>query len=533
MLPTRGPYRGAVALVGPIGENFGAASLRGATRRICVVPSLPTVGLPTHDDPPHAVRRTATDVPGAHTAIRASGFSVAAVLAAGLAAAMLLAPALWNGFALLQYDTGGYLARWYEGFLVPSRPGAYGLLLAAAGPLNFWPTLLVQAGLTVWVLSLVLRAHGLGRRPDLLLGIAALLTVTTTLPWLTSILLTDIFTGLAVLGLHLVVMRRSALARWEVIALTVLIGFAAATHAATLLVLFALTAVAALTSLLSRPHVTPSGLARALATVILGVALTLTANFAVSGRFAWTPGGASLLFGRMLQDGIVDRYLEDHCPNPRLRLCLYRKELPEPRSADRWFWGSDLFDQMGRFAGLGEEMETIALGALRKYPLLQAKAAAIAFRRQLVSVATGEGVVNWIWHSYAIVEKYTPWAVPAMRAARQQQPGIYFWDKVNRVHVPIALGAMALLPFIIWLGYERRRFAGIAPSRDIATLAATATLAILANAAVCGILSNPHDRYGARVAWLAVLVVGVAAATRFCVREESGGDYTTKSKRPT
>ncbi len=25
---------------------------------------------------------------------------------------LLLAPALWNGFPLLQYDTGGYLARW-------------------------------------------------------------------------------------------------------------------------------------------------------------------------------------------------------------------------------------------------------------------------------------------------------------------------------------------------------------------------------------------------------------------------------------
>ena len=25
---------------------------------------------------------------------------------------MLLAPALWNGYPLLQWDTGGYLARW-------------------------------------------------------------------------------------------------------------------------------------------------------------------------------------------------------------------------------------------------------------------------------------------------------------------------------------------------------------------------------------------------------------------------------------
>jgi hypothetical protein len=34
---------------------------------------------------------------------------------------MLLASALWNSYPLLQWDSGGYLARWYEGYLVPSR----------------------------------------------------------------------------------------------------------------------------------------------------------------------------------------------------------------------------------------------------------------------------------------------------------------------------------------------------------------------------------------------------------------------------
>ena len=50
--------------------------------------------------------------------------------AVAIAGVVLLAPAIVNGFPLLQYDTGGYLARWYEGYLVPSRPGAYGLMLA-------------------------------------------------------------------------------------------------------------------------------------------------------------------------------------------------------------------------------------------------------------------------------------------------------------------------------------------------------------------------------------------------------------------
>src|SRR3970040_864544 len=95
--------------------------------------------------------------------------------AAATAFVLLLAPAIWNGFPLLQYDTGGYLARWYEGTLVPSRAVVYGLILNAGSPLAFWPVLVVQAALTVWVIALMLRAHGLGRRPWLLLGTIAAL----------------------------------------------------------------------------------------------------------------------------------------------------------------------------------------------------------------------------------------------------------------------------------------------------------------------------------------------------------------------
>jgi hypothetical protein len=51
---------------------------------------------------------------------------------------MLLAPALWNGYPLLQWDTGGYLARWYEGYLVPSRSTAFGLYLHLGEGSNFW-----------------------------------------------------------------------------------------------------------------------------------------------------------------------------------------------------------------------------------------------------------------------------------------------------------------------------------------------------------------------------------------------------------
>jgi hypothetical protein len=77
-------------------------------------------------------------------------------------ALLLLALALWNRFPFLQYDTGGYLARWYEGYLVPSRSTVYGLFAVAGWPLDFWPVAVLQAAAAVWVLALVLRAYGFG-----------------------------------------------------------------------------------------------------------------------------------------------------------------------------------------------------------------------------------------------------------------------------------------------------------------------------------------------------------------------------------
>jgi hypothetical protein len=46
---------------------------------------------------------------------------------------------------------------------------------------------------------------------------------------------------------------------------------------------------------------------------------------------------------------------------------------------------------------------------------------------------------------------------------------------------------------------------------DLGPLAVTAAIALLLNAAVCGVLANPHDRYGARMAWIAALVVLMAS----------------------
>jgi hypothetical protein len=202
---------------------------------------------------------------------------------------------------------------------------------------------------------------------------------------------------------------------------------------------------------------------------------------------------------------IVARYLDDHCPQQPLKLCPYRHDLPA--TADAFLWGESAFNQLGRFDDLGDEMRTIVLDSLVDYPGLQIEAAIVATAKQLVSVGTGEGVLTTIWHTYAIMDRYTPGAVPAMRAARQQH-GELRLEAINAVQVPVALTAMALLPIFIALGLRRQSFS------DLGLLAVTALLAIATNAVVCGTLSNAHDRYGARLAWIPLLVAALMALRR-------------------
>ena len=254
--------------------------------------------------------------------------------------------------------------------------------------------------------------------------------------------------------------------------------------------------------------------------MVLGAAMLLAGNYVVAKRIAWTPGGYGIAFGRMLQDGIVTRYLNDHCPDPRLKLCPYRNELP--LDADTFLWGNSVFNTLGRFAGLGDEMRTIVLGSLRDYPALQAETALAATARQLVDVATGEGILTTIWHTYGIIERYTPSVAPAMRAARQQQGEIGF-AAINDIDVPVAWLAMALLPVLLLLGLYGAECA------DLGWLGATMLLALIGNAAFCGVISNPHDRYGARIVWIAVFAVALGVWRVCALVKERGGLFRRES----
>ncbi|MDE5462105.1 hypothetical protein GWG67_15705 [Bradyrhizobium sp. CSS354] len=418
---------------------------------------------------------------------------------------LMIAPAFWNGYPLLQWDTGGYLARWYEGYLVPSRSTVFGIYLHYGESSGFWINLAVQSLATLWLLQLTLRVLSM-MQTFRFVAISLLLILSTALPWLASMLLTDIFAGLSVLSLFLLVIGGQRTSALEKSSLFVFTAFAAATHSATLGVLLGLCVVGWMGRPLLGRRLPIAGLAQASLTIVAGGLMLVSANHALSGKWTWTPGGTGVAFGRMMQDGIVARYLNDHCPREKLKLCPYRDQLPA--TADEFLWGKSMFNTLGRFEGMNEEMGNIVVGSLADYPAWQAGAALRAMGQQFLHVATGEGTNGWIPHTRGIIERYIPSQAAPMRAARQQHWGVNF-DYVNRLHVPVALASMLALVALLAHALANRRV------DDLTLLAATVTLALLGNAFICAVISGPHDRYGARMVWVATFTVLMALARAF------------------
>lgn len=423
------------------------------------------------------------------------------VIAIAVMVAALLAPALWNGFPIVFYDTGGYLARPFEQRLELGRSAAYGVFLALGRGMDFWPNIVAQALLVVWMVRLTLRAHGFAPGPLLTATVVAGLCALTGISWYAAQLMPDILVPAAVLALYLLAFRARELRRWEVAALVALLAFSIASHMSIL----ALTLGLALTLVVIRfladwARIPRPGLVLPAAAVLAGILFAPLSNLAVLGEFKFTPGGANFIFSRLVQDGIVQRYLADHCPDPAIKLCDHLAEIPH--TADEWLWDDGVLRKVGDWPVFEPEARRIIIETVWLYPGLHLTTALHAWLDQLLEFRTGDGLTPWTWHTQWIIERYAPDALADYLAARQHLAEFDF-TVLNAVHVPMGFAAMAALCAI---PFARRRVDPAARA-----LALFVLIAMLGNAAICGILSNPHARYQSRLLPLAALAAAITA----------------------
>ncbi len=423
--------------------------------------------------------------------------------------AVLLLPALLNGFAVVFFDTGGYVTRVMAMTLAPGRSLFYGFFLWAAswGWWSFWGPVLIQALATLWATRLVLRCHDLPAGPLATTAFCAALGMLTGISWYTSQLMPDVFVPLVVLALWLLGFRWERLGWGERAGLAALALLGILAHMSCMALALGLVAVTLMARLVLSGRgwsLSVCGLAPA-AVVAASLVVMPMLHLALVGKAVYTPGGPVFLFGRLVQDGIAQRWLAEHCPVQGIKLCGLQDRMP--RIADEFLWsGASPFQEIGGWSGAADaELGYLVRACLQAYPGEVVWTSLRSTLQQMAKVATGDGLDEFQPSTYGIFSDLLPRTASSFKGARQQQTRISpsLFDALNRVHVPIAyLSVLGLLVVAGW-GLRVRR-------HDLAGAALYIFLALLGNAFICGALSNPHDRYQSRLVWLASLVVGMA-----------------------
>ncbi|MFV3127698.1 hypothetical protein [Niveispirillum sp. KHB5.9] len=439
-------------------------------------------------------------------------------LALWLGGFALLGAALWNGFPIVFFDTGGYIKRVLDWGLEPGRSFFYGLFLyfTSAGWFSFWGPALAQAVVTLWLIHLLLRVHQVGFRDwpqRQVTGVVAIaLSLLTGVSWYVGQLMPDILLPLLVLCFWLLSFRWDRL-EWRERAGVASIGLLALlSHMSGMALAMGLVVTIATAKGLDRwrgwglaPRVAPAAALLALSLVAMP-----TLHMALIGKPGFTPGGPVFIFGRLVQDGLAQRYLADHCPDATIKLCDYQDRLPA--TADDFIWHADSpFRAIGWWDGANAELSRLVGGIVSAYPGAFLHTALVATWDQLTMVQTGDGldewqeVTRWIFSSQLPGRRYLDFM--SARQQREETTQALF-DALNLVHVPVAhLSGLGLILVAVW-GLRTGR-------RDMAALALFTAIALIGNAFISGALSNPHDRYQSRMVWLAALVVGMAAIARF------------------
>jgi hypothetical protein len=430
-----------------------------------------------------------------------------------VAACLLLWVALYNGYPTVYPDTASYI---YTGAfhipLPPFRSPGYSVFIArtsfGASP---WFTIVAQAIAVVAALYGACKylVGGNARfRDHCLLAITAALAALTSLPWFTSLLMPDVFAGVAFLALFL--LGFEARLHWaERIALAAIATLAVGAHISLMPIAMLFVAAVAIVKLVRRlPPWTPSAKAMlpwlAAPLVIAGL-WTAQLNRSMALGFRLSPSGDEYLMGRLLEDGLAGDFLRANCPNRSFAACRYLNDLP--KTPEQFLFWHPLLSEMELN---GNEVHEVAWGTLAAYPVRFAWNSTRHTLRQFVQLRTGDEVRGLALGAPngtgTMIQRVFPRDAATYANSKLIRGRLVSPTKVAAVVDAAAfwLSALACIIFAVqrrqgkwnWLFYSAIAY-------------------LFFNAAVCATLAGVYDRYQSRVAWLIPLCLAICLCERY------------------
>lgn len=420
-----------------------------------------------------------------------------------LATVVLAWPAIWNGYPLFFYDSMDYVRSGFTG--VPSiyRSLPYSLFLALPQQTGtLWAVVLVQAGIGAYVLVELFRALAPQRGIGFFLIALLTLALGTGLPWFASQVMPDFFTAIAVAGLALLLM--TPLPPLRRLALTLITLIAISAHASHLPTALGLAVIGPILAWWWRGKVRLHA-GWVLGVVLLAALITPVSHYVATGEAYMSRNASIMALARLVRDGEAQRYLAEVCPEADYWLCEFQDQLKAgPNGANDFLWlPTSPFEAMGGWYVWREiepEARQIVLGTWLAHPFSNLRTALFTWMEQLTRFGTGggSGIGQDIW-AIAPLEDTILSCLPQERErltqARQYREDLDLTPLANGHQALIALAMV--LGLILALRHGRLTHPAV-------LFFWLVVLATLANAAITGIVSNPDERYQARLVWLFV-----------------------------
>jgi len=402
------------------------------------------------------------------------------------------------------------------------RSPIYSLLVyILSGLFSAYGVVAIQCLLAAWVIQrfLCLLAPGASTLSQTL-AVAALAFL-SPLGFHAAFVMPDVFAGIFVVAALILILGRE-FALKETLLLTALMALCATMH--TTIVALGIVIVVLILACRWVPPLQSSVNPQAAGAITAALVLCLAFG-AVYAKGAELITGNKLLnapylAGRVIADGSGARYLESHCDEGRFAICAFRGT--PYKDHNDFLWGTSGADLNWVSAdaelrrAVQEEEKAFVIAAVLAYPAQQFLASLGQTMTQLTYFGireTANGVED-MWLSPAFKDNELMSHVPNVEGCdtgmrcQVRNPVREAWGSAVYAFMLATLIAALVLTAISL----RRIFSRTAPLeagyRKFVIAGVIVLVVLLANAAVCGSLSGPHDRYQARIAWVAFLVLG-------------------------
>ncbi len=438
--------------------------------------------------------------------MRARAASAGAV---ALGALILSWPALYNGFPLIYTDTGTYIESAFTLRLPPDRPLGYSLFIRGTGGCrSLWATVFAQSFLLSFLLRRLFWRVAPRRGDGAFLAACALLAAMTGLPWIMGTVFADAITAPCLLSLLLLLLPGGGAAEAAACAAVVVASSAVHfSHLSICVLVFGCLAVC--TAVWRRARGPLRGIRFALpaATLAASCLFAPALNALLGWGFHFSRAGNILLMMHIWDNGILKRFLDEHCADGRYDFCRFKDEVKGGGGFFVWDPRSPLY-KTGGWEAPHEEYRRIVADSMVALPGMWIGKTAGAFATQLLMFDACDAVgprTPRTW-AYQVLERRFPGDFKAFLASRQQRDALPL-----RVFLIAQYGAVVASLGVLAAVLILRREAACGPFRIVLCFAAAA---IATNAAVCASISTLSHRYGARVIWFVPLCALLMHARR-------------------